>query len=138
LPTTQIPEHVDGREYFNLPRRYETSRVLRRFDAAAADPEGHTEAGSTALQWLKRKHFVSITTPVLMSYWHANNVPGATDFFSIVSYDALHCFFLGELGTSETPPSFAGITLCNCLLLCARSHRSSCALHGHYHYDNQE
>jgi hypothetical protein len=84
---------------------------------AAADPAGHTETGKQAHTWLDKNDFGAITPPILMSYWFSKNVPGATDFFSIISYDALHDFFLGKrlrsfiLSTSalllpESPPPF--------------------------------
>lgn len=56
-----------------------------------------TPVGKAAQTWLEERGFHTRAPPALMFAMWAHSVPGAMDIMDDVSYDPLHCFFVGLL-----------------------------------------
>jgi hypothetical protein len=129
-----------GQFYFDLPAPYDTATVVGNYNAAAADPGGLTPSGQAARTWLDTNHFGAVVGPILMTYLHMKEVPGAEDFFSLLSYDALHDFFLGESAGSGCQCCHFNLKACShpnsvrhgCF--CRYSH----SLHGHHRFNHKK
>ena len=80
---------------FDLPRLYDGAEVAQHFHNACELPY-EAPLRSASRKWLDKNNFNSvIPPPVLYSWWKSGfNVK---NFFARLSYDVLHCFFIGLL-----------------------------------------
>jgi hypothetical protein len=80
---------------FLLPPQFTTDEVCRNFRDLLLHPT--LAAGAEARTWLESRGFNAVVPPAMMFSLWAHDVPGANDLIENISYDSLHCFFIGLL-----------------------------------------
>ena len=92
--SVQVYPQVSQRPEFKLPKSFRTHDVCRFFREVHSK---HAHVASHAKTWLEERGFHPRIAPSIMYYLWAHEVPGANDLIGNLSYDCLHCFFIGLL-----------------------------------------